>query len=539
LSDGKFVVIWDDIGAQLFSADGVKIGGGFLVSYGTHAEIAGLSNGDFVVTWTSELRVEAQVFTLANYPVIDSNAGGDSGSISVAENTTVVTKVHATDADPGTTLSYTIGGVDGGLFAINATTGVLSFKTARNFEAPADTGANNVYDVVVQASDGFLVDTQALAIIVTNVNDAPSITGNGGGDTATAFIDENSKSITIVNASDPDAGSILRYGIIGGADAAMFKINSRTGELYFKSGQDFEVPQDAGQNNVYDVIIKVSDGALSDRQAIAVTVRQVLNEVIVGTSGSETLTGAGGNDTLKAGAGNDKLLGRGGNDMLVGGTGADQMYGSIGNDIYLVDNSSDFVGEAADQGTDTVKASVSYTLSDNVENLFLTGSAGSSAIGNALANRLSGNKGDNILKGYGGNDILSGGAGSDVLFGGAGKDMLTGGSGRDFFVFDTTPSPASTDRITDFNGGENDKIQFSNAAFAGFTHLGALSVDEFYAAAGAKSAHDASDRMIYDTGSGKLYYDPDGLGGLPAVLCAVLGSASHPLLIYTDIQIIA
>jgi serralysin len=58
-------------------------------------------------------------------------------------------------------------------FAINASTGVLTFAAAPDFEAPGDAGGDNVYDVVVRASDsGGLSDTQTLAITVTNANDA-------------------------------------------------------------------------------------------------------------------------------------------------------------------------------------------------------------------------------------------------------------------------------------------------------------------------------------------------------------------------------
>ena len=105
---------------------------------------------------------------------------------SIAENTTVVTTVTATDPDAGQTLSYAIvGGADAAKFTINATTGALAFATAPNFEAPTDSGANNVYDVIVQVSDGSGgIDTQAIAVTVTNQNEAPTITSNGGGDTA-------------------------------------------------------------------------------------------------------------------------------------------------------------------------------------------------------------------------------------------------------------------------------------------------------------------------------------------------------------------
>jgi VCBS repeat-containing protein len=68
----------------------------------------------------------------------------------------------------------------------------LNFIAAPNFEAPTDVGANNVYDVTVKASDGTLFDTQDIAITVTNANEAPAITSNGGGTTAAVNVAENS-----------------------------------------------------------------------------------------------------------------------------------------------------------------------------------------------------------------------------------------------------------------------------------------------------------------------------------------------------------
>src|SRR5205814_1334431 len=81
-----------------------------------------------------------------NNPVITSNGGGATASVSVAENTAAVTTVTATDADlPAQTLSYAIsGGADAATFTINATSGALSFVSAPNFENPTDTGTNNV-----------------------------------------------------------------------------------------------------------------------------------------------------------------------------------------------------------------------------------------------------------------------------------------------------------------------------------------------------------------------------------------------------------
>src|SRR4029077_10652636 len=92
--------------------------------------------------------------------------------------------VNATDPDAGRTLSYSIiGGADASKFTIGSSTGALSFITAPNFELPTDAGGNNVYDVIVQASDDHGgIDIQAVAVTVTDVNEASVITSNGGGD---------------------------------------------------------------------------------------------------------------------------------------------------------------------------------------------------------------------------------------------------------------------------------------------------------------------------------------------------------------------
>jgi hypothetical protein len=106
--------------------------------------------------------------------------------VSVAENTTAVTTVTATDPDAGTTLTFSIvGGADAGKFVINSVTGQITFAVAPDFEAPTDVGANNVYDVIVQVSDGHgFIDTQAIAVTVTNVIGV-NLTGTNAADTLT------------------------------------------------------------------------------------------------------------------------------------------------------------------------------------------------------------------------------------------------------------------------------------------------------------------------------------------------------------------
>jgi hypothetical protein len=109
------------------------------------------------------------------------------------------------------------------------------------------------------------------------VNIPPTITSNGGGDTAAASIVENTTAVTPVTATDPDTGQTLSYSISGGADAAKFIIGPSTGALSFVTAPNFELPTDVGGNNVYDVIVQVSDGHGGlDTQAITVTVIDVL-----------------------------------------------------------------------------------------------------------------------------------------------------------------------------------------------------------------------------------------------------------------------
>ncbi|MFM5946437.1 MAG: calcium-binding protein, partial [Dolichospermum sp.] len=103
------------------------------------------------------------------------------------------------------------------------------------------------------------------------------------------------------------------------------------------------------------------------------------------------------------------------NNTLGGTENTDYLMGLAGNDIYTVNNVGDVVVENPSEGTDLVNASISYILTDNFENLTLTGSANLNGTGNNLNNSLTGNTGNNILTGNAGNDTLNGGAGIDTL----------------------------------------------------------------------------------------------------------------------------
>ena len=159
------------------------------------------------------------------------------------------------------------------------------------------------------------------------------------------------------------------------------------------------------------------------------------DNVIFANGANNVLTGLGGNDSLNGGSGNDTLDGGSGNDTLNGGSGADSMDGGTGNDTYIVDNVGDIAAEVA-SGIDTVEASVSYTLSVNLENLTLTGAAAINGTGNAKGNVITGNDNNNVLSGLNGNDTLNGAGGSDNLDGGIGADSMNGGTGDDVYTVD-------------------------------------------------------------------------------------------------------
>ncbi|MFS2071434.1 M10 family metallopeptidase C-terminal domain-containing protein [Pseudomonas sp. CT11-2] len=112
---------------------------------------------------------------------------------------------------------------------------------------------------------------------------------------------------------------------------------------------------------------------------------------------------------------NNVIIGNTGNNILDGGIGADTLAGGTGNDTYIVDDTRDVIVETSTLvgEIDTVRSSATFTLSNNLENLTLTGAANIDGIGNAS---------DNVITGNDGNNQLVGGAGLDTLIGGKGND---------------------------------------------------------------------------------------------------------------------
>jgi Ca2+-binding RTX toxin-like protein len=195
------------------------------------------------------------------------------------------------------------------------------------------------------------------------------------------------------------------------------------------------------------------------------------------------------------------ITGNTGDNVINGAGGADLVRGLAGSDTYYVDDAGDVVVEAAGAGADidTVKASIDYTLTANVENLSLIGADGIAGTGNGLGNIIVGNTGDNRLAGKLGGDTLKGRGGSDT------------------FVFDTRLGEADADHVVDFTSA--DQIELSSAIFTALSS-GPLSAAAFKDL--SAGLLDADDRILYDRSTGELFYDRDGSGSAASELFAVL-----------------
>jgi Ca2+-binding RTX toxin-like protein len=247
---------------------------------------------------------------------------------------------------------------------------------------------------------------------------------------------------------------------------------------------------------------------------------------------NDTLNGAGGDDALWGGAGHDRINGADGHDVLTGGFGDDVLDGGAGDQDravfsgrradYAITRNQDgsftvLDSRAGGDGRDTITGIETFQFSDGImppptipTHPLPDGGTGPQNL---------------VLVGAKKPDRLTGGTGNDKLYGKLGKDGLTGGAGQDIFVFDTKPNTKTNlDRITDFNVPD-DAIWLENKYFkvgsGSASQPKQMAGKHFYK--GAK-AHDANDRIIYDSKKGALYYDLDGTGSEVQIKIATLST---------------
>ena len=343
--------------------------------------------------------------------------------------------------------------------------------------------AFNVENVLLETG-GLSVFGNALANKITGNSGDNLLTGAGGNDTLAG---ESVGSIFASNDTmDGSIGDDLMIGGFGDDTYWVTESGDKVVELANQGSDtvrttiDYTMAANVENLSIESTATKGTGNASNNKID-----GNVLNNTILGLGGNDSLTGLTGNDTLDGGDGNDTLSGGGGNDKLVGGAGfnrlqgdddsdtliggvnndtldggigVDSMAGGGGSDSYFVDNKNDSILEGAGQGADSVFATVDYTLSANVETLYVTGTA-KNGTGNAGANSILGNGESNLLVGLAGNDTFFGGIGgeADTMVGGAGNDQysvdaitdvvdedpLSGGGGTDLIVSSVSINLAS------------------------------------------------------------------------------------------------
>jgi len=215
----------------------------------------------------------------------------------------------------------------------------------------------------------------------------------------------------------------------------------------------------------------------------------------------------------------NNMIGNDGANQLDGKSGADTMTGRAGNDKYLVDNALDRAFEAVGGGTDVVYSAVSFTLTDaqEIEGLSTITWELTNAInltGNSLKNNLIGNAGVNVLDGR------------------AGNDTLQGREGADSYAFTTVLGANNVDVILGFSSADDTIVLENNGVFVGLAG-GALNANAFVI---GTAAQDASDRIIYDQATGRLFFDADGNGAGAQIQFARLDAA--PIIAASDFLVI-
>lgn len=255
----------------------------------------------------------------------------------------------------------------------------VSFTLGANIENLVLTGTGNVNGTGNAGQN-----------VITGNSGSNTLDGGGGGD-------------TLQGGAGNDVYYIRNAGDVIVEGAGEGTIDTALASVSYTLSADAQVERLAAADSNVTTAINLTGNAWS--------------HLIQGNNGVNTLTGGTGDDKLYGYAGDDFLYGSDGNDTLDGGTGNDKLYGGAGADIYVVGDARAKIFENANEGNDTVQASVDYSLAgmSNIETLILTGSA-VRATGNAEHNTLIGNAGSNVLDGGGGGDTLQGGAGNDVYY---------------------------------------------------------------------------------------------------------------------------
>ncbi len=418
--------------------------------------------------------------------VLDGSQNGAANTLigGSGNDTYVVDAADAVVESPG-------GGID--TVVANADHALGSYLENLTLIGPATRGTGN--------DEANIITGNGFDNVLDGAGGADILRGGYGSDTY--VIDDPAD---VVDETDPYWG-----GDAGGYDTVLSAISYALGDRLESlvllgassisgTGNSFANALDGSQNSAANVlaggagddtyVVDGSDVVVENPGEGVDTVHSAESHVLAAEVENLVLVGDGAVNGTGNGLANG-LTGNGAANTLDGGAGADFMTGGAGDDTYVVDNAGDSVTENANEGVDTVRSSITYTLPANVENLALTGAAAVNGTGNGLDNVLRGNSAANTLKGGAGNDayfvsagdvvsensgqgtdtvyadvswtlgsnlenltligsadinatgnglanVLVGNGGNNLLSGGSGADQMAGGAGNDTYVVDNT-----------------------------------------------------------------------------------------------------
>ena len=323
-------------------------------------------------------------------------------------------------------------------------------------------GDDSLYGDIGQDTAAYTSATAAVTVSLL-LQDQYQDTGSAGSD----YLD-SIENLTGSKYNDTLTGDSNANMLDGGAGADVMK--GGLGDDTYVVGNSFD--------NVGERLNEGMDTVLS-----SITYTLPSNVEILTLTGTANLNATGNSD-------NNTLNGNAGNNLLDGGAGADKMYGGLGDDTYVINNSFDQANENANEGTDTVQSSITFSIGNNVENLTLTGTAAINGTGNALANIIAGNSGNNVLK---------------------------GGAGNDTFVFGKFGAANGLDHLVDFVTGA-DHLSFTGADY-GIAAGHHLTTGELSLTGTATSAAGVG-QFVYNTTTHTLSWDSNGVtaGGVTAIV---------------------
>ena len=326
--------------------------------------------------------------------------------------------------------------------------------------------------------------------------------GGGGTDGPYLPTPEDSNQFTIMSYySGPTFGSLEPitpqiYDVAAVQYLYGARASTRSGnDTYtFSTSTQIRTIWDGGGTDTFDASNQLSAVSIDLRAGGFSSIAGTYNVAIAFNASIERAIGSSYNDTLRANDDGSTLTGGAGNDTLFGGAGTDTLIGGTGNDTYYINSSTDVITESPGQGTDTVFATASITLADNVENLTL--GSGASAINGT---------------GNSGNNTIIGNESANRLSGGAGADTLTGGGGADVFVYvnaDSGLENVTRDLITDFLIGQD---LFDLTGFDADPYASGINPFRFLGL-GAFAGQPAALHYFYDAARGVTVLEGD-LGG--------------------------